>query len=209
MESVQIQNRYSRFSMVILSVTLMITLVLSGLPQYEAAAVTCKYKHTVQAGETLMYLSSLYQVKWEDIAKANKLSQPYTISAGQVLCIPYGENTTTTTKTKKGKEPIVTISPSMGYILVSVENFPKKMSYYVKITPTGVSNSYHIGNFTTNKEGEYTGWFKLPLSIPRTANMKLCIKNVWSDAVSCFTYTDPYIVPVYLYPRCSTKSDRK
>jgi LysM repeat protein len=207
MESVLMQNRSSRSSVVILSMFLVITIVLSGFPQSQAAAVTCKYKHTVKAGETLLYLSGLYQINWEDIAEANNLTTPYTITAGQVLCIPYGEDTTTTTETKKGKEPKVDIVPNMGNILIAVENFPKKMSYYVKINPVGTSLSYHIGNFTTNKEGDFTGWFKIPLSIPRSAQMRVCIKNVWSDAVTCLTYTDPYIVPVYLYPKCKPQKE--
>ena len=207
MKSIQMQNRSSRSSVAILSVFLALTILLSGLPQFQAAAVTCKYKHTVEAGETLYYISSLYQTNWEDIAKANNLGQPYTITVGQVLCIPYGESTTTTTKTKKGTEPKVTIVPSMGNVLVSVENFPKKMSYYVKIIPIGSSISYHIGHFTTNKEGDFTGWFRVPLTIPRKSQMRICIKNVWSDAVSCFTYTDPYLVPVFLYPTCKPQRE--
>jgi LysM repeat protein len=207
MESIHMQKRTSRFSVVVISMILAVTIMVGVLPQSEAAAVTCKYKHTVQTGETLMYISSLYQIDWEKIAEANNLTQPYTIAAGQVLCIPYGENVTNTTTTKKGKEPKVTIIPSLGNVLVAVENFPKKMSYYVKVTPMGYSTSYHIGHFTTNKEGDFTGWFNIPKSVPLTAYMELCIKNVWTDSVSCFTYTDPYIVPVYLYPTCHHKRE--
>jgi len=209
MESVQVQNRTSRTTVAMLSIILVLTLLVSGLPQSRAAAVKCKYKHTVQAGETLMYLGSLYQIKWQDIAEANNITQPYAITAGQVLCIPYGATTITTTTTKKGKEPKVVIVPSLGSVLVSVEDFPKKMSYYVNVSPMGVSGSYHIGHFTTNKEGDFTGWFNIPSDVPQTAQMKLCIKNVWSDAVSCFTYTDPYMVPVYLYPTCKHKNERR
>jgi LysM repeat protein len=207
MKSIHMQNRSSRFSVAILSVFLAITILVGGLPQSEAAAVTCKYKHTVQTGETLMYISSLYQVNWEKIAEANNLTQPYTITAGQVLCIPYGENVTNIPTTKKGSEAKVTIIPSLGNVLVAVENFPKKMSYYVRVSPMGTSNTYHIGYFTTNKEGDFTGWFKIPRTVPLTAHMELCIKNVWTDSVSCFTYTDPYIVPAYLYPTCHHKNE--
>ena len=68
-----IQIRSSRFSMAMMSIFLVLTILLSGLPQFQAAAVTCKYKHKVEAGETLYYISSLYQTNWEDIAKANNL----------------------------------------------------------------------------------------------------------------------------------------
>ena len=210
MDSVFEQNRDSRLCLAMLSVFLVLTLLVSGMPQSQAAAVTCKFKHTVQPGETLIYLGFLYQVDWKEIAEANNIYEPYVITAGQVLCIPYGTEPVTTTTTKKGKEPSVTIIPSLRQLLVAVENFPKKMSYYLRLFPTGyATNSYYLGHFTTNKEGDYTGWFKIPINVPRTAEMRICIKNVWTDAVSCFTYIDPYMVPVYLYPKCNQPRDRR
>jgi len=204
----KVRNK-NRCSMAIFSVFLALTLVLSGLPQSQAAAVTCKYKHKVQEGETLIYVGYLYTVNWLDIAKANNLSQPYVISAGQVLCIPYGTEPETTTTKSKGKEPSVIILVGLLRVFVTVENFPKKTTYYVKIIPTGSSVSYHLGYFTTNKEGDFSGWFKIPPTVPRTSEVKLCIKNVWTDAVTCLTYTDPYMVPVYLYPKCGPRKEPK
>jgi hypothetical protein len=202
MEIVQVRDRKSRYSVAILSLFLVLALLLSALPQSQAAAVTCKYKHKVQAGETLTYIGYLYTVNWLDIADANNIGEPYVIAAGQVLCIPYGTEPANTTTSKKGKEPKVDIVVNLLRVLVAVENFPKKTSYYVKIFPAGSSVSYHLGHFTTNKEGDFTGWFKISPSIPHTSKVRLCIKNVWTDAVTCITYTDPYIYPVYLYPKC-------
>jgi len=209
MEIVQVEDRKCRCSVVLLSIFLVFTMLLSALPQYQAAAVTCKYKHTVLAGETLTYIGYLYTVDWRDIAEANNIGEPYVIAAGQVLCIPSGTEPATTTTSKKGKEPKVDIVVNLLRVLVAVENFPKKTSYYVKIFPAGKSVSYHLGHFTTNKEGDFTGWFKISPSIPQTAQVRLCIKNVWTDAVTCLTYTDPYIYPVYLYPKCKGSREPK
>jgi LysM repeat protein len=44
--------------------------------------------HTVRSGETLSTIGDLYGVRWEDIAAANELEQPFTIHIGQKLQIP-------------------------------------------------------------------------------------------------------------------------
>lgn len=51
------------------------------------------YEYTVKAGDSLAKIAALYQAKvpgltWQDIARYNKLSAPYTLNVGQILRIP-------------------------------------------------------------------------------------------------------------------------
>jgi len=192
MESDQ-KNKQIHLRWALLSAILILTMLVSALPQMPAAAVTCKFKHTVEAGDTIHYLAQLYSVTWEEIAEANDLLPPYTITVGQVLCIPGGsEPAGTTKKDDDGKEPTLVVEPSLAHVFVSVENFQPKTSYYVRIFPRTQEVSYRIGVFTTNKEGDFEDWFKIPAFVPRSPTMGVCVKNAWTDAVSCVKYEEPY-----------------
>ena len=205
MESDQ-KNKRIQPGLVLLSVVLALALLVSALPQSPAAAADCKVKHTVEAGDTINYLANLYSVGWEQIAKANDLLPPYTITVGQVLCIPGGTTTPTTKSTEtanKDKKPTLDVVPQISHVYVSVENFAPKTSYFVRIFPRNNSVSYRIGVFTTNKEGDFADWFKIPGFMPRTANMGVCVKNAWTDAVSCVKYEEPWVAAgVYLTRTC-------
>jgi LysM repeat protein len=200
------ETNIARSVTLLICLTLILTVVLSVIPQSQAAAVTCKYKHKVVQGETLTYIANLYGISWNKIADANNLQPPYTVAPGQVLCIPEGEqNASTTPKPKKGKEPVLQVSSGLSMVLVSVENFPKRTSYYVRVSPAGNKVSYRLGVFTTNKAGEFTAWFKMPSYVRRSATMTLCVKNVWTDTASCVKYPDliynfPY-VPIQHSPK--------
>jgi LysM repeat protein len=194
----QPEAKLTRSIGLVICITLVLTLVLSVFPQSQAAAVTCKYKHKVLQGETLTYISNLYGISWTKIADANSMQPPYTVTPGQTLCIPGGEKSSTTTSSKKGKEPVLQVASGLGGVIVSVENFPKKTSYYVRVSPGNRPVSYRLGVFTTNKEGDFTDWFNLPRFVRRASEMTLCVKNVWTDAASCVKYKDliynfPYI----------------
>lgn len=188
---------------VMLVLALIVTLLLSALPTMNAAAVTCKYKHTVVAGDTITYIGQLYLVDWLEIAKANNLSAPYALQVGQVLCIPYGTEPEATKTTKDGKTPTLDVVASFDHIFIAVENFAAKTPYYVRMHARSTSLTYRIGNFTTNKEGDWSGWFKVPNYMPRTPEMTVCVKNTWTDAVSCNKYDDPVAISaIYSGKRC-------
>lgn len=134
-----------RYAMIVKSL-LILALIWSVFAQTTAAsAVTCKFKHKVQPGETLIYIGQLYQYDWREIATDNDIKEPYVLTAGQVLCIAGGtkpaETTTTTTTTEEGdttttttkKEPSLTTGASMNSVYIKVEGFPKNTVYYVNI----------------------------------------------------------------------------
>jgi len=191
---------------VVILAVLAITLIVSAIPQSYAAAVTCKWKHKVQQGETLTYIANLYQVGWEKIADANKLTAPYAIVVGQILCIPEGVKPDST-KTS-GKAPSLQAFTGINRVLVTVENFAPKAIYHVRIAPSRSNNFFFIGRLKTNKEGDYTGWFHVPYFIPRTAQMNVCVKNVITDRVSCVDYDDIFEEIVMITGKCNPKVGR-
>jgi LysM repeat protein len=208
MES-DLTNKRIQPRLALLSVVLLLTLLVSALPQMPAAAVTCKFKHTVEAGDTIQYLANLYQVDWTEIADANDLLPPYTITVGQVLCIPSGTEPAGTTNKKDDKNPAkLDVVPQLSHVYVSVENFQPKTSYFVRIFPRSTNVSYRIGVFTTNKEGDFADWFNIPAYVPRSAKMGVCVKNAWTDAVSCVKYEEPYSVGGVLLPLFCDKEGR-
>jgi LysM repeat protein len=216
MNSFPSKERNLRRGVVLTSVFLVLALLVSALPQTPAAAatVTCKYKHTVLEGETLSYLGNYYQISWQKIADANRLQPPYAISAGQVLCIPEGSNTTgssssTTTGKKSKKEPVLQAILELGSISVGIENFAPKTPYYIRLFPTGEGVSYRIGNFTTNKEGDVAARFRIAPNLPLSREMTVCVKNTWTDAVSCIRVFPPAAYAAfYMGHPCHNKEGR-
>jgi len=193
----------------LLIIGLVITIIAAVAPSSSALAQKCKFKHEVEPGDTLIYLGTLYQIDWRDIADSNNVKEPYVLVEGTVLCIPGGVSPgTQPTTTEEEGGPKFWVVPSVGHVLVSVENFPKKISYYVRIFPRSAGVAYRIGHFTTNKEGDYTGWFNVPFFVPRLADMAVCIKNVWTDAVSCAKYEDPYIPLIQTIRRTCKKNGK-
>jgi LysM repeat protein len=192
----------------VLMVLLIVTLLAGLLPQTNAGAVTCKFKHKVKQGETLIYVANLYGVGWEKVADANNLQPPYTVVEGQVLCIPEGDKPSGTETANKKNPASLQVVPGMNRILVSVENFSKKTTYFVRVTPTGAKVTFKLGHFTTNKEGDFTGWFRMPFTIGRTPQMTLCVKNAWTDAVSCIKYDDIFIYIPMIRGSCPPKEGR-
>ncbi len=191
-----------------LSLALVFTLLVSALPQSSASAVTCKYKHKVLQGETLMYIADLYGVSWQKIADASDLTAPYTITAGMKLCIPEGEKPPEVETEDLAKGATLQVVPGINKLLVSVENFHKKTSYFVQIYRADESVSYKIGHFTTNKEGDFTGWFRVPYGVFRSPRMTVCVKNAWTDATYCIRYNDTYANIPMLNGYCPPKEGR-
>ncbi|MBN1146200.1 MAG: LysM peptidoglycan-binding domain-containing protein [Anaerolineales bacterium] len=186
--------RSSRVLVGVVCAALVLALFATAAPTSTALAVTCKFKHTVQAGETVISIADLYGVDWLDIVEANDLTAPYVLAIGQKLCIPGGTKPSDipTGSADDSDDPLLGAIPGLGHILISVENFAPKATYYVKIIPRGVGIPYKIGHFRTNKEGDFTDWMNVPSYVPRSNEMTVCVKNAVTDAVSCVVITDIY-----------------
>jgi hypothetical protein len=135
------------------------------------------------------------------------------ITVGTVLCIPSGTDTSTGTTTeganrRTGNTPTMVVTPSFTRIHIDVQNFVKNTPYYVSIRDRSGLYSPRIGNFTTDKNGDFADWFRVPADVYYSLDMQVCVKNTWTDAVSCvgFSNVEPFIDQI-IRARC-TKEGR-
>lgn len=182
-----------------LAILLLLAVLATSFPQPASAAplaVACAYKHKVQPGETLVYLGYIYQIDWLKIAEANKLSPPYLLVVGQVLCIPVGAKppligTSDGTGSKKD-EPTLTVVATISGIIVSVENFPRLNNYFVRVIPKLTPVHYRLGRLRTNKDGKATEHYQIPEFLLDRRFLIICVKDVMTDATLCVEYENPY-----------------
>ena len=190
-------NRFSRLAFMAFSIFMVLALFAAALPG-PAAAATCKFKHKVKAGESLIIIANLYQTDWKEIADANDLKEPYALTVGQVLCIPDGKapGSDPESGTEEGSEPSLVGYPAFMHVLVEVKNYPKLKVYNVKVGdgPNGKATStfFKVGRLKTDKTGNYEGYFRLPRELHVTRDLNVCLKDPWTDEVYCSDYQNPY-----------------
>jgi LysM repeat protein len=193
--------------MMTLSITLAFTLLVAAAPQ-SVAAQTCKFRHTVKAGESLIIIANLYQTDWLEIAEANDLKEPYALTVGQKLCIPSGTapGADDTPSSEAGK-PTLEGVPAMMHVLVLVENFPKNKVYNVRVGdgPSGNLNStfFKVGRLKTNKNGKFEGYFRMPPELQVERSLVVCLKDPFTDKTTCSDYENPYNYILRTYYSCS------
>lgn len=200
-----------RFAAGTISALLLLAFLFSALPGTAFAAngsaapaglqdATCSKTHTVAAGDTLSAISVQYNVSVAEIASANSLQEPYTLSVGQQLCIPgaaqtaatptattSGSNSSSTTASS-GSGPSMTLSVDESMMLTIItKNFPTKSSFFVKIAAPGRGTLKYtkIGFLRTKKEGAVTKSFKIPKDFRKIETLVVCVKNASSDAQLC------------------------
>jgi len=186
-----------------ISLLLALAVLVSLFPQMSVqAAAACKFHYKVQAGDTLIWIAQAYSTDWQSIAEANKLTEPYVLTVGQSLCIPDGTKpsgpvaTTTTTGTSTGtktSKPTMTVAAGIDSVYLKLEHFPKYIVYYVDLKPRSTNyGSYRIARVRIPKSGGYEDWIKVPNWVPDSRVFTLCLKNVWTDAISCLDYDNPF-----------------
>ena len=202
------RNQYSRMAVMIFSVILVLAFLVAAMPASVSAA-TCKFKHTVKAGESLIIIANLYQADWKEIADANDLKEPYALTVGQVLCIPDGvaPGSDDTPGAGDSGEPTLQGIPAMMHVLVLVENFPKNKVYNVRIGdgPVGrdTSNFYKIGRLKTDKAGNFEGYFRTPNELHVSKDLVVCLKDPFTDKVYCEGYKNPFSYVMSSYYSCA------
>ncbi len=75
--------------LVVLLVTV-ILLVGTGFSAQPAQAANCSSYHVVRWGESLSGIARYYGAYWPYLAQINGIRPPFTVYAGQLLCIAYG-----------------------------------------------------------------------------------------------------------------------
>ncbi|MEI7990680.1 MAG: LysM domain-containing protein, partial [Chloroflexota bacterium] len=80
----------------IIAVLLVSVLLVSGfvtVPIYNAKAAVCNQYYLVLPGDDLYKIGLKYGVDWQTLASVNGIPNPYSVQAGQTLCISSPINT--------------------------------------------------------------------------------------------------------------------
>jgi LysM repeat protein len=138
-------SKYKKVAMVLMTLVLMISAM--GLTAQPAQAAGCYTYHWVRYGETLAWIGRYYGVSWPYLASVNGIGRPYTIYAGQRLCIPsggyHGGYPTYTGGYTGGYTSAVGQQRTWSYVVTNVDpnttvsiktyNFPSNVEFRVKI----------------------------------------------------------------------------
>jgi len=201
MKTIQ-SKQIQRTIMIVLSALIVMSFSAAAFVQ-PAAAVTCKFRHPVEAGETVSSIAVLYGITWLDIVEANNLKEPYTLQIDQKLCIPSGSKPSDTGDAEDGEAGGPSLEALLGLrsILVEVNGIAKNTVVNLRVGNYPSNNMIKIGSFKTDKNGHYKDYFSLPsYDYLQSRNVLVCIKNVWTDEIACDIF--PNSGWQYYAPRC-------
>jgi hypothetical protein len=170
----------------------------------------CKFRHTVEPGDTLTSIADLYQTDWQEIAEANDLQEPYVLQIDEKLCIPNGvkpgtdtdtdtDSTTTPISDEEGSSAGITALLGFYSMLLEVKNLEDNTVYNVRVGDHPDEYLFTVGRLKTDDNGNYKGYFNLP-SLIGTKKAQVCVKNVWTDEIGCALFENPAFY--YNIPGC-------
>ncbi len=167
-----------------------------------AASGSCKDYHTVQYGDTLYKISVWYGAYWPDIASANGIGYPYTIYAGQKLCIPYGSSsgsssTSGSSSSTGGIGLTVTSVKANNFVTVVATNLPKKENFEVRIGKCNSATSAYLENLKTDgSSGTFTRKYSIPGKYKNVKCLTVYMESVKSskEAYASFDNVTNYAV---------------
>ncbi len=146
-------------------------------PALAASNVVCDKNYTVKAGESLFRIARDHEVKVNRLAKANNLTKPYQLTAGQVLCIPGAPEASSKYKwsaTFSGAE-----------INITGSGFKKTYTFHVRVRENDSAKFYKLGKFVSNKSGEVNQDLKVPKDLQTKPYLMVCLKDTVTDYLDC------------------------
>jgi LysM repeat protein len=174
-----------------LAVLLLLGLLFTSSSTVQASS--CAYTHTISAGEYLYSISLIYGVNWTEIAAANGIGYPYTIYAGQTLCIPSG-GTYSGSSSSNGEISVAVSSivkdktvAFKGYNLPENEKFDVLMGTCTNLAKNGTS----VGSIKTDGvAGTYSLTVKIPSNLKGKSCLALRLDSIKTDRVTYTTFTN-------------------
>jgi len=166
-----------------LKLLMALALLFTMTPAPASAAPECSETHIVSAHDTIWRLVKEYGVSAARIAQANRLERPYTLKEDQELCIP--------PKSAGGLSATISISAilSSDSLTLTGSGFPKAHVYRMKARNAGTW--YVLGdNLRADKNGDLQKVrYKLPAELRGQPELTICLKDMGTDALGCFTAT--------------------
>ena len=165
----------------VLQLLLALALLFTASVTPVAAASKCADTHTVEARETIWRLVKEYGIPAARIAQANGLVRPYTLKVGQEVCIP------PKSAGSLGDAVSVSVSLTTDSLTIAGSGFPKAHAYRVKVRSAGAW-SVLTGELRSGKDGLIQRTrYKLPDDLRGKTDLLVCLKDVGTNAMSCFT----------------------
>lgn len=159
------------------------------------AAAGCLDRFLVRPGDTLTGIADIYGFDWRVLARLNNLEAPYDLQAGRWLCLPAVVGAEAAAATPHpSRLPAFTANISGGQVRVQTRNFPVKNSYLVRITadPHKPRSTWtRLGILRTKTGGNVEARFSLPARFKGVSPLRLCLKNMTTDQLTCITVLNP------------------
>lgn len=191
---VNFKSEKTKLAARITSLLLVIALLTASLPLTgEAFAMqNCGKSHTVVSGDTLSAIAAKYGTTVQELATLNDLTAPYTLTIGQVICVPGSAATATPTGSSSSKSSSKdTVSFQVidrgGKFDLVVEATAAKSIFTVRVSRRTVGSMpkwYKIGSLKTKKEGTITRRYRLPDNLI-DEDINICLKNVRTNKTFC------------------------
>ncbi len=177
----QTKSLLSRISYLTLSAVLALSFLAAALPQSAQAAApaaSCSETYTVKAGETIYHIAKDYSLTVNRLAKTNNLAYPYTLTAGQSLCIPGSSS--------ELKNLSWTATYTNNQVKVEGSGFRKNVPYIVKVRQNDSSAWYKLGQTVSDKNTKIdTTTFKVPKDLQKATELTICLKDGQNDKLYC------------------------
>jgi len=169
----------SRLPYLLFTALLAFSLLAAALPRPAVAAVsaTCEDTHTVKGGETIYRIAKDNDVSVNRLAKANDLKSPYTLTVGQVLCLPPA------VKASSNYKWSATFDGSK--VNIAGDKFKKNHPFIVKARQNDTSAWYRLGKAAADKTGVMKASLKVPKELAKAASIRVCLKDGVTDYLDC------------------------
>jgi LysM repeat protein len=159
-------------------------------PQATASAAEsdCQETYTVQSGDYLIKIAAQYGgISYLEIAEANDLQPPYTVSRGQKLCIPFKGSAGSSGSSSASASGDITSKKQGSKLEVSVKNLGKNAFYYVRVDNANKTGYewFKIGVLKTDDDREGEGSYSLPDELDQATAFNVCLKHTVNDDLIC------------------------
>jgi LysM repeat protein len=173
----------------------------------------CTALHTVLPGEWLAQIAELYGVGVDALASANKIADPSTLSAGQVLCIP-GSRAQPSASATLSPVPSPTAVPARGLAILSFAASPNpverggvvRLSWTLQaastVTLTAMTYDDNLGVWYRQSAPTYTGTgdAELTVAVAVDARQPLRYELQAADADGAVVSAQTDLLQLLCYP---------
>lgn len=185
MLNLQSRSQPLAFVRVLLSALLALSFILAAFPsQAQAATTTCVAYYTVQKGDTTSKIAKTFNLRWRQIAVANKMEDPYKLTPGMRLCIPPKDFSTEPTISAPA---VLKAQAVNNRLTITASNTSARRAFYVRVRDASVSTGgwYKIGSFKVPKNSVVTRSYSLPSKLSSATHLQVCLKEASTDQVVC------------------------